>query len=55
MRFSRVLSICMFTDCQRLLGVSEPQPPNRTGISHGLCERCLQTHYGARENEREKS
>ena len=39
MRFSRYLRLCMV--CERLLGVSVETSPGQTGISHGLCEPCL--------------
>jgi len=50
----RILSICMMTSCQRLLGsYTEPATtPHHPGVSHGLCESCLKTHYQPRENRR---
>jgi len=49
----RILKVCMFRQCQRLLGTylevaTGPHP----GVSHGLCQACLETHYTPRENRR---
>ena len=48
-RFRRLFRLCMY--CLGYLGVSIPTRPGQTGISHGLCQHCLETHYQPRTNE----
>lgn len=54
--FRRILSICMMTSCQRLLGsYTEPATTlHHPGVSHGLCADCAERvyHLPPRENRR---
>ena len=43
MRFSRLILVCMV--CKQLLGTSVETPAGQTGITHGLCEPCLQQQF----------
>ena len=51
MRFSRLTRVCMV--CQRLLNppwTVETQP-GYTGLSHGLCDTCMQQFTQPRKDE----
>jgi hypothetical protein len=47
-RYSRLVRECAWKlpGCQRLLGVSVPTAPGNTGVTHTVCEACLDKMKG---------
>lgn len=44
-RYSRLIRECAWKlpGCHRLLGVSVPTAPGKTGVTHTVCDSCMAT------------
>lgn len=48
-RYSRMLIVCAW--CSNMIGFSEPTPPGRCDISHGICKVCAQQFTQPRKDD----